>query len=526
MRAIGGLPRWLRVIAVCVAAAANVPLLYLILRGFDSGPKAFVAVLLSSSLGALLWRTLALVVGVVVASVLIAVPAAWLVARTDLPGRRLWALLAALPLVVPSYVAAFSLVVAFGPRGGLQGWLEPFGVDRLPAMVYGYGGALAALTLFNYPYLYLLTLARLRRIDPALEETARSLGSGCWSTFFRVVLPSLAPAISAGGLLVALYTLSDFGAVSIVRYPTFTLSIYTAYRALFDRSVAAALGCVLVVLTLAIVGCESWFRRQSRPLPPYPQRRASRVELGRWRWPCLVGMALLVAVTLGVPVLVVGGWGVRGLIAGVEAESVWAPLRNSLSVSVVGATATVLLALPVSIWVVRQPSRWATAVGTLTHSGYALPGIVVALAIVFVSIRAVPFVYQTLPLLVAAYVIRFLPQAIAACQTALAAVSPRFEEAARGLGRRPAEVLRTVTLPMIRPGLVAGAGLVFLTIMKELPATLILRPTGYDTLATEIWGNAAEGFYAQASVPALLLVAASVLPIYGLVIRPALADRV
>ena len=398
-------------------------------------------------------------------------------------------------------------------------------MDRLPAMVYGYGGALAALTLFNYPYLYLLTLARLRRIDPALEETARSLGSGRWSTFFRVVLPSLAPAISAGGLLVALYTLSDFGAVSIVRYPTFTLSIYTAYRALFDR-VAAALGCVLVVLTLAIVGCESWFRRQSRPLPPYPQRRASRVELGRWRWPCLVGMALLVAVTLGVPVLVVGGWGVRGLIAGVEAESVWAPLRNSLSVSVVGAASTVLLALPVSIWVVRQPSRWATAVGTLTHPVTRFRGSWWRWRSSFVSIRAVPFVYQTLPLLVAAYVIRFLPQAIAACQTALAAVSPRFEEAARGLGRRPAEVLRTVTLPMIRPGLVAGAGLVFLTIMKELPATLILRPTGYDTLATEIWGNAAEGFYAQASVPALLLVAASVLPIYGLVIRPALADRV
>jgi iron(III) transport system permease protein len=178
---------------------------------------------------------------VTAASVAVAVPLAWLTARTDLPGRRAWAVLAALPLVIPSYVGGFVLVSMFGPRGLLQDALAPLGVERLPE-IYGLPGAALALTLFSYPYVLLTVRGALRGMDPALEEASRSLGSGGWATFFRVTLPQLRPAIVAGALLVALYSLSDFGAVSLLQFDSFSREIYTQYRSAFDRTPAAILG--------------------------------------------------------------------------------------------------------------------------------------------------------------------------------------------------------------------------------------------------------------------------------------------
>lgn len=511
--------------AVATALAVNVPFLYIFVRAFQGGWTSYLKSIWTPATLELLSRTVLLVVGVVTVAVLLAVPLAWLVVRTDLPGRRAWAVLGALPLVFPSYVAALSLVALAGPRGYVQAWLEPLGVERLPALVYGYPGALVALAFFTYPYIYLLVVAELRSLDPALEESSRSLGVTRLQTFFRVVLPQLRPAILGGSLLVSLYTLSDFGAVSIVRFHTFTLSIYNAYRALFDRTQAAALSTLLVVLTLGLVALEARLARRTRPYRARPSAPAGALKLGAWRWPSLLLVASLALVGVGAPVGVVSFWGIRALAQGKALDLAWQASLNSLTVSALAAVVAVGLSVAVVVWAVRYRSPVSWAAERLSYSGHALPGLVIALSLVFFASRHLAVVYQTLLLLVLAYVIRFLPQAATATRASLTAISPSFEEAARSLGRSATNVVGTLTLPMMRRGLLAGGALVFLTSMKELPATLILRPIGFETLASSIWTAASEGIYSEAAVPALLLVAATGLPVYLLIIRPALKGR-
>lgn len=513
---------WIWVIpALATAAVVLLPLLYIFLRAAQGGLAVYLKWVFTPTVAGLVGRTLLLVVGTVTLALVVAVPMAWLVARTDLPGRRIWALLAALPLVFPSYVAAFALVAALGPRGALQSWL---GVEQLPRLAYGYSGALIALGLFTYPYIYLPLVGAMRRLDPALEESARSLGASRLRIFFTVILPQLRLALSGGALLVALYTLSDFGAVSIVRYNTFTLSIYNAYQGVFDRTTAAALGSVLVVLTLILIAGEARWVAGYRPYRSRATSPPERLALGFWRWPVTLAMALLVTVNVGIPLAVVTVWGGAGLLQLEGLAEVAAPAVRSLGVSALAAVCAVLLSLPIAVWSVRHPGRLARWVERTTYAGYALPGLVIALSLVFFTVRWARPLYQTLPLLALAYVIRFLPEATSATRGALAGVSPVFEEAARSLGRKPFEVLRTLVLPLILPGMLAGGGLVFLTSMKELPVTLLLRPIGYETLASEIWSYAAEGIYSAASAPALALVLVTGPPVYWWIIRPALAE--
>jgi iron(III) transport system permease protein len=497
----GRAPLALLLPALVTVALLLLPVAYLAVRAAGDGGRG-LRILTRPGTLELLWSTGLLVAGVTAASVAIGVSVAWLTTSTDLPGRRLWAVATALPLVIPSYVAAFCLLGAFGPRGLLQ---QVLGVERLPE-IYGYWGALAALTLSTYPYVLLLVSAALRGLDPSLAEAGRSLGQTPATVFRRVTLPALRPSIGAGALLVALYTLSDFGVVSLMRYDALTRAIYLQYRSLFDRTPAAVLALVLVALTAVVLLLEGrWRRRVSRSAPGVA-RRARPQPLGRWRWPALVYCASVVGAFLAVPAAVLGFWLVRGL------DRAGLPLReavNSLSASALAAVAAALAALPVALLAARHPSRATRLLVRLSFAGNALPGIVIALSLVFFAANYASPVYQTLALLVFAYVVRFLPQALAGVQSSLAAVGPRVEEAARALGRGQLAVTATVTVPLIRPGLLAGAALVFLSAMKELPATLLLRPIGFETLATEIWKLTSVGSYSRAALPALLLIALS-----------------
>jgi iron(III) transport system permease protein len=509
-------------LAVLTAVAVNLPLAYLFLRVAEGGWSAYQASVFSASTLRLTLRTLGLVGGVLVVAVPLGVGLAWLVTRTDLPGRRFWATTGALPLVFPSYVAALTFVAAFGPSGALQRALEPFGVTALPEIAYGYSGAVLLLALYTYPYLYLLAVATLQRLDGGIEEASRSLGAGRWRTFFSVELPLLLPAVSAGSLLIVLYVLSDFGAVSIVRFNTFTLAIYNAYRALFDRSVAASLATILVLLTGSFIVLEAWWSRRLRPPRKGGGRPAQPVPLGRWRWPVSLCVATLSIMNLWVPAGILVFWAVRALIFGNQLGRAGWPVLNSLGVALPTAILAVVLSLSIAVWAVRVGSVAARVVQVLTFAGHALPGLVVGLALVFFTLRVLPVLYQTVAVLLVAYLVRFLPEAISASRSALAVLSPEFEEAAKTLGGRPWTVFRTVTIPLIRPGLLAGGGLVFLRTMKELPATLILRPTGFETLATEIWSSAAEGIYSQAALPSLMLLLVTAVPVYLLIIKPGL----
>ncbi|MBW3563846.1 MAG: iron ABC transporter permease [Acidobacteria bacterium] len=512
--------------SIAAATLVSVPLVYVFVRAIARGWGVYTRALSSYDGAGLLLRTLLLVFGVAILSIAISVPMAWLVTRTDLPGRRLWALLGAVPLVFPSYIAAFTLVAVLGPRGYLQEAVARFGVEVLPELAYGYSGALLALALFSYPYLYLLLIASFRESDASLEEASRMLGYGAWPTFFRVVLPQARPALYGGTLLIILYTLSDFGAVSIVRYNTYTLAIYNAYRALFDRSIAASLATVLILLTVIFIVIEVALLRRVRPGPARPRPSLRTVRLGRWKAPSLVFLAILSILTVGIPIGTILHWGWRAIAYDRGAGDVVQPALNSVGSAGIAAIAAVLLAIAPAVWSSRYRGKIGVAMEKLAAAGFALPGIVIALALVVFSLSFIPWMYQTLTLLIAAYVIRFLPEAIAAARAAITAIPRELEEVARMLGRGTLGTIFTVTIPLMRRGILAGASLVFLTAMKELPATLILRPIGFETLATRIWTTASEGFYSETAAPALVLVLASALPVYWFVIRPVLSDGV
>ena len=512
------LPLWSAAAAVAIFCA--IPPLYLVVRAADDPGRALDAVLTGSTF-ALAARTLALAATVTALATAIALPMAWLTGRTDLPARRLFAVLSALPLAVPSYVGAMVAIAALGPRGLLQQALAPLGVERLPSAIFGFWGATVVLALFTYPYLLLTLRPAIASLDSRLEDVSRGFGHGRWRTFRRVTLPQLRPALTSGGLLVALYTLADFGAVSLLHFDSLTRVIFSRYES-FDRGGAAALALVLAVIALGVVALEVWSRGRVRYDSAHgATRHAALVPLGRWRWPALTFVVAVLTLALAVPLGVLGYWLVRGIAAGEAIEGVWGAATDSLFGAVLAALFAGLLALPVALLAVRHPRFPLTRPAeVLAHTGFALPGLVVALAFIFAAVNF-GWLYGSLWLLIAAYALRFLPQALGATRVALLQVRPSMEEAARGMGRPAANVLATITLPLARPGILAGAALVFLTTMKELPATLILSPIGFETLAVRVWSASSEAFFARAALPALLLIALSSLPL----LLPALARR-
>lgn len=496
--------------AILAAVLVLLPIAYLVLR-VAGAEQSLVQLLWRVSLAETLARTVALAAAVTLLANLIALPLAWLTVRSDIPWRRLWTVIAPLPLVIPSYVGAYLFVSALGPRGMLQQGLESVaGIQRLPD-IYGFTGALIVLTLVTYPYIYLSARAALQRMDPAIEEASRSLGQSAWMTFWRVTLPQLRPALMAGSLLVALYVLRDFGAVSILRYNTFTRVIYIQYQSAFDRTAAALFSLVLVAMTIIVLALE--MRSRGRARYHRSAARAVRpptiVKLGRWRWPALAFFTAILALALLLPAGILGYWLVRGIRAGEQIGSLGPALGNSLLAAGLAAGVVLIFALPIATLDVRWPSRWSHLIERISYLGFALPGVVIALALVFFGANYLGPLYQTLPLLIVAYLVLFLPLATGTIRTALLQVHPRLEESARSLGKRPAQVFTTITLPLIRPGLAAALSLVFLTTMKELPATLILGPYGFKTLATTVWSSVSEAFFARAAAPALLLILVS-----------------
>ena len=499
--------------AAAVAVAMVLPLAYLFERALDGGGDT-LRLLLRPRTAAILFRSAALVAVVTVSSVLIAAPLAWLTVRTDLPLRRLWSVATVLPLVIPTYVGAFLVLAVLGPQGMIQGLLgQVAGVQRLPDIA-GLPGAAFTISLFSFPYVLLSIRAALWGQDPALEEMARVLGNGKWGTLWRVTLPQLRPAIAAGSLLVALYALSDFGAVSLLRYETFTWAIFLQYESAFDRALAAGLSLALAGAALCLVIIEARARGRARYYRSTPgaSRRVLVTPLGRWRWPAVAFTAGVVTCSLVAPLGVLAYWAVRGIVAGEPLRLLWGAAANSFYASALAALVAVVAAVPVVILTVRYPGRWSRLIERLSFTGYALPGIAVALALIFFGARYASPLYQTLALLVLAYVVLFFPQAMGAIRASYLQVNPQLGEAAQGLGRRPLGVLLHVSLPLIMPGIMSGAALVFLTAMKELPATLLLSPIGFTTLAGSIWAAAEEAFFAQAAVPALLLVGISAVP--------------
>lgn len=476
-----------------VALLALVPLGYVATYVAVIGPVDLWELVARPRIVELLRNTVTLAVACMAATAVLGVALAVLVERTDLPGRRLWHGLLVAPLAVPAFVNGYA-------------WVS---LDR---SVNGFAGAFIVVTLSYYPLVYLPVVAMLRRLDPALEESAWSLGHSRARTFRTVVLPQLRPALLGGALLVGLHLLAEFGALSLLRFPTFTTAIYDQYGSTFNGAAATAMAGVLVLLCLVLLLAELRLRgdRRYARVGRGAARGAVPVALGPWRWPLLGAAGAVVALAVGVPALSLGKWLVVGTSTEFPLGELGAALAATVVLALAGAVVTTLAAVPV-VWLAVRHRGWAsTLIERSTYVANALPGIVVGLALVVASLRLVPFVYQTAGLLVAAYAILFLPRAVVTVRAGLEQAPAVLDDVAQSLGLGPVATARRVTLPLIAPSLGAGAALVFLAISTELTATLMLAPIGTSTLATEFWSASSELRYGAAAPYALLLVLVSI----------------
>ena len=507
----------LQLLAAAIAVAVLSPVVWLVLRAGDIGLDRASRLLVRPTAVEALVNSVALVAVVTAGSILIGVPLAVLLVRTDVPFRRFFTVVVSLPIVVPSYIGAFAFVSAFGPQGLFADALGPL-TGSLPT-IYGFEGAALVLTLFIYPYVFIGTRASLLSFDARLVEAARTLNHGRWEAFRRITLPRIVPGIAAGALLVALYTLSDFGTPAIMQFDTFTRIIFVEYNT-FARDLAALLSIQLLAVTAVILAVES--RVGADDAAAYRSRgrggnEAIRISLGRWRWPAALFPALVGAVTLLVPLGVLLLWLFRSQPAyGGGTAFHWTYATNSVGLSVAAAAVATLAAIPGAYVAIHRRGWFSTLIERATFVGYAMPGIVLGLALVYFGSAYAPVLYQTVPLLIFAYLVRFLPQSVSTIRSSMLQLDPRLVESARTLGADPMSSFRRVTLPLVFPGIVAGAALVFLTTMKELPATLMLHPTGMDTIVTYIWLVQAAGTYGRAAVPALILVGLSGLSMFVL----------
>ncbi len=510
-------PRLLALVAVLVAGFALIPVGYVLLRGGVSLGALVDTLTLPTTMGYLV-NTVLLTILVPLASVVLGVLLAVLVVRTDLPGRRIWAMLFALPLGIPAFVGSYA-------------WVSlSYAVNPASTALFGLPGAVLILGSSLYPYVFLPVVAALRSLDTTQEEMARSLGHGLVATFLKVTLPQLRPALSGGALIIALHMLAEYGALVLLRYQTLTTAIMARYE--FGRAEEALLlSTLLTVLCLAVLGFDRLlFRGVGRAAPDSRIRLGSGVTrtstpapLHAWQVPALLGSSAVVFIGLVVPLTGIFGGLFQRLFGSGFADYDWLRLLtaigNTASVGALAALVTTLVAIPVSMFITRHPSTLSMLTERATWITRSLPGIVVALALVFLASRYLPGLYQTIALMVLGYVLLFLPLAVGAQRSGLLAAAPQFDELSRSLGQGPLTTFRRVTLPLALPGIASGALLVFLDVGKELTATLLLHPTGFDMLSTGLWSRTELLDYKDAAPYALALVVLSSIPAYFLARR-------
>ncbi len=520
-------PAPLRWLGLGVALAFAFPAIYLVYRNFSEGADPG-GLLLSSRTLEPLWRTTRLATAVSLSAMVLGTSLAWLTTRTDLPWVRFWRFVLPIPLVFPTFIGAAAFIRALSTGGIANDFLSGVGIERTWEL-RGFSGAWLVLTLFTYPYVYLPVAARLRYLPGTLEENARVLGDSAVATFRRICLLQIASSVGAGTLLVFLYTISDFGAVQLMRYDTLTRALYT--NQLRNRPVALALSLILLVFAAVVVIAE---RRVSARLPDAASVRAGRpmiYELGRWRWPSFGLAVLAIFLSVGAPMMSIVDWAVDGLRRSArgenltfDADKVIEATTNTLQASVIAAIAAVLVVLPIAYLVGRYRSRSGAMANTLIISTFALPGLLIALSMRFWTLQsdlASRTLGDTMALLTFAYVVRFGSLAMGVTLVAVRSVPDRFHDVARSLGAGRVRRLFTIDVPIMAPGLAAGAGLVLLSVMKELPISLLVGPIGFATLATRTFLSFQDSFVAEAGIMALVLVLLSAIPTWFLVIRRA-----
>ena len=478
---------WIAAAALGVSLLALVPLGFVVWAVFQSGWATASALIFRPRVGELLLNTGLLMVLTVPLCALLAIALAWLTERSDLPGARTWSWLAAAPLAVPAFVHSYA-------------WIT------LVPSLHGLAGGVLVSVIAYFPFLYLPVAASLRRLDPALEDTAASLGLGPWQVFRRVVLPQLRLALCGGSLLIGLHLLAEYGLFVMIRFDTFTTAIVDQFQSAYSSAAAHMLAGVLVLCCFALLWLEGAARGRERyaGVGPGAARVAPPRRCGRATLACLLLPALTTALALGVPLLTLTRWLAAGGAEVWNWGEIGPAVGQTLALAVAGAVLATVAAVPMAWLSIRTPGRLQRVLEGGNYLAGSLPGVVVALALVTVTVR-LP-IYQTVVTLLLAYVMLFLPRALISLRAGIAQAPVELEDVARSLGRTPAQALWSVTMRLAAPGAAAGAALVALGITNELTATLMLAPNGTHTLATSFWAYSSEIDYAAAAPYALIMV--------------------
>jgi iron(III) transport system permease protein len=486
--------------SLAVACVLALPLVFVLIEARGAAAATVAHLIFRRLTADLLWNTIRLTVVVTALCAVIGTAAAWCVERTNLPGRRVWAVLVVVPLAIPDFVVSF-------------GWAS------LWTWVQGFRGAVVVMTLAVYPLVYLPVAASLRAADPGQEEVARSLGVGRVRTFVRVTLAQARGAILGGCLLVAMVLLAEYGAFEILGYQTFTTEIFTEFSVSFSIPAACALSLVLVLLSLLVLTGEGMLRGRGRVTRggPLAARRLPPHRLGRATLPVLAGFAALTALALGVPVGASVYWIFEGGAHAITGVSLSAAALHTAMYGIGAGILDTAAALPIALLALRHPGRLRLLLERSTYLVLAMPGVVAAFALSYFAERyANGFLYQSAPLLVVCYAIMFFPLALVGVKASLSRAPASLDEMARSLGQRRLAVLWRVTLRLAGPGLAAAFCLVFLSVVTELTATLLLIPTGVQTLATQFWAYETNLSYGQAAPFALVMIAVAAVPSYVL----------
>jgi iron(III) transport system permease protein len=457
----------------------------------------------------LLWNTVSLAGAVALLTLVLGVLTAWMVTRFEFPGRRFWEVGLVLPLAMPTYVLAYVYNYLLGFGGPVEHlWQMIAGPQSRIISPQSFWGVTVVMALDTFPFVYLLTRSALLSFNVSFEEVARTCGASHLRRVLFVTLPLLRPSIVAGLALVILYVVSDFGAVSLLRYQTLTYAVFQQMTGRSDNQAASILSILLVILALLFLLTERWFRRKSRFYQTTGRFRApQRIRCGWLHTAALTAcLATVIGLAFGVPAYLLVIWSLSPEAQAILDARFFGFVWNSALLSTLAATAGVFVGLPLAYLASRNPTWLNTGCLQAAYAGYVLPGPVAALAVLILFLKVLPFLYGTVIVLIVAYVLHFLPAGLQSLEPSIQQITPNLEEASRTLGLTVRDTWRRVTLPLIRNGVIVAWVLIFLQTMKELPATLLLRPVGFDTLAIRVWLEASEEYYQLAAPSALLIV--------------------
>ena len=489
------------------------PLLYLLTKiTFEF--KLFFDFILNTNILRLSFNTISLILLVVIFSVLISLPLAYLNVRSNLPFAKYLTSISVLPIALPSYVMATTQIEIWSKNGWVHNFLKIFFEMKTFPSFYGLIGSVFVLSLITYPYVYIGLAAMFRRFDYQMIDASKTLGDSPFQSFFKIIFPLVRPTIVGGSLLVSLYVLSDFGAVSLLRFNTFTIAIFNRMYNSISNYGVLEISLLAIIFCFIILFIESRSKNEARHFSNSKLSDNKKADLGFWKWILLPLTLLPLIFGFILPISVLIYWIIIGIGEDMGFMDVIQPTINTLMISSVSAIFITLVCIPLLITIKKNVRLLSFFVDKVSYIGLSLPGVIVSMSLVFFCINYFDYIYQTFIVLVLGYFISFLPAALGPIKSSMSQIDPKLEDASLTLGASKIKTYLNVVVKLASPGFIYGGVLVFILCLKELPATLILSPIGFQTLATEIWSNASEAFFIKTALASIVLVIIAGIPSY------------